>query len=343
MKQIKALSSVPLLIFFSIHCSHTPTIKKINLVWPNPPDMPRIKYTAQFSSPQELGITTRWHKKLHQVITGKKEKKIRIISPYSIFIDRQGDIYITDTFNPSIHVFSRSSRKYKEIVSISGLKMYSPIGIAVDARGRIFVADSVMNRVYVINKNGKHLFSIDSDHFKRPTGIALDQELERIYVVDTLDHKIKCFTLDGRFIKAIGGIGTKPGEFNFPTCICIDKEHRVYIGDSMNFRIQIFNQDGNYLQDFGQPGDGTGYFSRIKGLAVDSMGHIYVSDAQFDVIQVFDISGNFLLSFGQPGRQPGEFQFPAGIYIDNKDMIYIVDKLNQRVQIFEYLKENDKP
>lgn len=331
---------LPLLLL--INCTaHRSDQARIHLVWPTPPDAPRIQYLGQFSSPRELGITAPWYRRLHRTITGRKEKKIRLISPYHIFVTPEGDIYVTDTFAPSVHLFKRRGRKYREIASGSGIPMASAIGIAVDDRGRILVADSVRSAVFVLNDKGKHLLTINSQHLGRPTGIAVDSELARIYVVDTLAHQLKVFDFSGKPIRSIGRRGIQPGDFNFPTAVCIDRQHRIYVADTMNFRIQIFDPQGNYLTHFGQAGDGTGYFARIKGIAVDSMGHIYVSDAQFDVVQVFDIEGNFLLTVGKSGRGPGEFRFPAGLYIDKNDIIYVVDKLNQRVQMFQYMKGND--
>ncbi|MFQ6084508.1 MAG: hypothetical protein ACE5WD_14295, partial [Candidatus Aminicenantia bacterium] len=137
----------------------------VDLIWPKPPDVPRVKLINSFSSPKELGIKAPWYRKFHRVITGKKEEKIKIISPYNIFVDEKGKIYVTDTFTRSIHIFDRKSKKYWEIFSIKGGSFYSPIGVAVDYRERIFVSDSILKKVFVFNKNGKLMFSIGSENF----------------------------------------------------------------------------------------------------------------------------------------------------------------------------------
>lgn len=317
-------------------CSQAPRIKqpRVNLVWPKPPDIPRIKFINSFSSPQDLGIKTSWHQKLHMAITGKKEEKTQLVSPfniYVIYVDGKENIYITDTFSRSLHILDRSRGKYHEIFSTGNSSFSSPIGVAVDSQQRIYVSDSILKKVFVFNEQEKCIFSIGSGRLQRPTGIAVDGGGGKLYVVDTLEHKIKIFSPDGRFLKAWGKRGLNPGEFNFPTCISIDRNHRVYVGDSMNFRIQVFDGERNLLNSFGQAGDGTGFFSQIKGVAVDSEGHIYVTDAQFDVVQVFDIRGNFLLAFGESGSNWGEFQLPCGIFIDRFDNIYVADRLNQRI------------
>lgn len=343
-KGICWLSAFLVLLFILFGCSQAPEPtepqqQRVDLVWPKPPDIPRIRFITSFSSPQEAGIKASWQKKLHRAITGKKEQTVQVISPFNIYVDEEGRIYITDTFTRSVHIFDRRYGKYQEISSTGKGPLFSPIGIAVDKRQNIYVSDSILNGIFVFDKKAKPIFSIGSGELKRPTGIAINNEQERLYVVDTLDHKIKIFDLQGRLLQSFGARGTSPGEFNFPTCICVDRGHRVYVGDSMNFRIQIFNERGNLLSSFGQAGDGTGFFSQIKGVAVDSEGHIYVTDAQFDVVQIFEANGDFLLSFGEPGHNPGEFQLPSGIFIDRSDNIYVADRLNQRIQIFKYLNE----
>ncbi len=331
-----------LFILFGMNCSRFPETNRIpgNLVWPEPPDSPKIRFINSFSSPDELGIKPSWFEELQKFIGGKEEEKIRIVSPYNIYVDKKGVVYVTDTFTRSIHIFDRTLKEYRELRGVENQFFYSPIGIAADFWERVYVSDSILKKVFVFEKTGKHLYTIESEEFLRPTGIAIDQNLEILYVVDTLDHKIKIFNLEGEFIESIGRRGSNPGEFNFPTCIFVDKESRIYVGDTMNFRVQIFNENGDYLTSFGQIGDGSGYFSNIKGLAVDSKGHVYITDAQFDVVQIFDFEGNFLLTIGEPGTDFGQFNLPLGIFVDGYDNIYVADKLNKRIQVFTYFEEN---
>lgn len=320
------------------NCIHTTKIHTPNLVWPLPPDSPRIKLISSFSSPEEINIRLPWYKKLHSVLTGKKSESIRIQNPYGIWVDRKKSIYVTDSVLRAVVQFNKETGQFKIIKLPDEKSFISPIGITGDNKDRIYVTDSALCAVFVFRSNGRYIFSFGNPDLKRPTGLTFDPEKTKLFIVDTLSHSIKIFTPDGEYLSSFGNRGDLPGEFNFPTSIFCDTEGRLYIGDSMNFKIQIFDAMGNYISHFGQLGDGAGYLSQIKGVAADSKGHIYVTDAQFDVIQIFDTQGNYLMNFGSPGIEPGQFQFPAGIFIDKTDRIYVTDRLNQRIQIFEYLK-----
>lgn len=342
-KYFKCILLFMLLSF--VGCSQHPrTVQQmpVDLVWPASPDIPRIKWLESFASPEEFGQRTSFFKKISQFITGKEDVKRALISPYNLCVDERENIYVTDTYSQSIHIFDRKSGKYHEISTTKDGEFRSPIGIAVDSQERIYVSDSILKKIYVFSRDRKQLYVIGSEDFSRPTGIAVDSDLERLYVVDTLEHCIKWFDFKGKLIKSIGTRGKRREEFNFPTNICVDSKHRIYVCDSLNFRIQVLNSKGNFISSFGQVGDGTGFFARIKGIAVDGESNIYVTDAQFDVVQIFNLQGDYLLSFGNSGQYYGEFSFPAGIFIDKHDKIYIVDRLNQRVQIFKYLKNKDE-
>ena len=210
----------------------------------------------------------------------------------------------------------------------------SLVGLCRMPGGDLLFTDSRLNRVQRV-AGEKVLNFGDSLTLNQPTGIACDRTTGYIWVVETGGHQIALFNSAGRLIRKIGGRGTTPGLFNFPTFIWIDQQGRVYVVDSMNYRIQVFDSEGAFLGDFGESGDATGYMARPKGVATDSQGHIYVADALFHVVQIFDQEGRFLYSFGSQGQGDGEFWMPAGLYIDEQDHIYVADSYNARIQVFK--------
>jgi DNA-binding beta-propeller fold protein YncE len=133
----------------------------------------------------------------------------------------------------------------------------------------------------------------------RPSGVAVFSN--KVYVSDTEKHQVHVYNADGDLIFSIGGRGSGPGEFNFPTHLSIDGTGRLYVTDAMNARIQVFDVEGKYLTSIGSIGDSSGHFGRPKAVAVDERGHVYVPDALFDNFQVFDNEGNYLLGIGEQG------------------------------------------
>ena len=90
------------------------------------------------------------------------------------------------------------------------------------------------------------------------------------WIVETGAHRISCFNREGQLISVLGGRGTGPGRFNFPTFIWIDRQGQVYVVDSMNHRIQIFDPEGDFLGAAfatGQEREGRGAGWQIQGHA----------------------------------------------------------------------------
>ena len=311
------------------------------LVWPRPPEKPRIRFVGAISTEADLKKEVSWSQGLEELLFGKKEMGV-LVAPYAVVIDQYGRLFVTDTAGAAVHVFDLKTREYRQFADlVGGKKLLKPVGLAI-VDNRIYVADSALRKVCVFDKYGRFIFSFGSERFKRPSGIAYWQAGEMVYVADTARHTIDVFSKDGTFIQQIGARGVNPGMFNFPTHLWVDKDGKLYVSDTLNYRIQIFTSEGKLLKIFGRQGDRPGNFAHPCGVATDSFGNIYVTDRQFENVQVFNQQGYILMAFGQEGTQAGQFWLPAGIFIDNYNRIYVADLFNKRIQIFELLEEVGK-
>lgn len=75
----------------------------------------------------------------------------------------------------------------------------------------------------------------------RPVALAFDEKA--VLVADAQDCAIKVFTKDGSFVRSIGRKGAGPGEFSFPSGVCISGG-RIFVADKFNFRVQILDTEG---------------------------------------------------------------------------------------------------
>lgn len=316
-------------------CIRKPDTPGKELVWPAPPDNPRIKFLRILRG--ENDITK--HSRSLEVIAGKKKKPVRLVKPYGVCVDREGRIYVSDTVLGKVLMWDFERDEFKVIGLDPGpATLLKALNVAVSEKGNLYVSDAKRRCVNVYDKEANFLLAIGGpDRFVRPTGLAVDNNGGRLYVVDTGAHDLKVFNLTGKFLKTIGKRGTGDVEFNFPTNVCVDSAGKVYVADSFNFRVQIITPGGQLLRKFGSNGDGFGQFTRLKGVGVDSEGHIYAVDAGFCNVQVFDQLGRLLMFFGSGGKAAGMFQLPAGVFVDHRDRIYVADQINRRVQVFQYL------
>jgi DNA-binding beta-propeller fold protein YncE len=313
------------------------------LLWPEPPEIPRISFVNAISRPEEMGIESGVFRNFFRYLAGKADTPL--VNPHGVTADPEGRLYVVDHFLRKIHVYDPGGKRYSAFPGKEAA-LVSPIGIAVDdKRGRIYVSDSAGGVVRIFAREGwKPAGEIRGGEMGRPTGVAIHAANDELLVLDTLHSGILRFSLaDHRLKGIIGREGNAEGTFHSPTHIAVSRAGNILVTDSLNYRVQIFTPGGRFLRGFGAAGDGPGYFSRPKGVAADSDENIYVVDALFGNVQVFDKEGRLLMAFGKPGHGFGEFWLPSGIFIDGRDRVFVSDSYNKRVQIFQYMKGGELP
>ncbi len=329
MNQIRKYSIFVLASALLYGCARPAT--ELPIVYPQPPEEPRIVYIKSFKGHHDYKLT------MWDILFGTSSLSA-FQRPYGVSA-YNGRIFVTESQMQAIAIFDTN----KENTKLTG-RFTLPTGVAAVPDGGYFVSDSRQKRVFGYDQNDVLRTAVGKKgELQNPAGIAVDNELKRLYVVDSYGHCVHVYTLTGEKIFSFGKNGSGDGEFFLPTNIAIDRRNRnIVVVDTQNFRVQVFDKDGKFLRKFGELGDASGTFSRPKGVGVDSEGHIYVADAAFDNFQVFDEYGKLLIFIGSSGQGPGQFSLPAGLFVDENDKVYVVDSLNAKVQVFQYLSEQWK-
>ncbi len=291
-----------------------------------------VVWIRQFPS-EKTSDDQSFFQKMNNFIFGKKAQLL--MNPVSSINDEYGNIWVLNQGNGSIVKITEEKKSISTMLINKSGSYPSLVSIcSVPGKGVLFT-DSYLNGVFLVSPDDQISSFTDFDSLQQPTGIAYNRKTNEVWITETGAHRVSIFSADGAQIKSLGGRGTGPGLFNFPTHIWIDPDGTAYIVDAMNFRIQIFSETGNYISGFGEAGNVSGSMARPKGIACDSKGNIYVADALFNNVQIFDKKGRFLYYFGEQGQSREQFWMPSGIYIDNMDNIYISDSYNNRVQVFQ--------
>lgn len=305
-----------------------------DIVFPAPPDPPRIKYTASIRGVSDFGSGSA----AANILLGSTNNAL-LKKPMGVFVDPAGKIFVSDTAAADVFIIDQVNKKGTTLGELGSKFLFKPIGVSTDSQDRIYVADSQTDKVAVLSAEGKLITYLKPDEpFQQPTGLIVDRKNNKVYVTDTHTHSIKVFDTETfEQIATIGKRGKEEGDFNYPSHITVDQDGKLYVTDTMNGRVQVFDPDGKFLLTFGEFGDAPGMFARPKGVGVDSEGHIYVVDSAFNNVQVFDQEGHILLAFSGYGNGRGEMILPAGLAVDKDDYIYVVDSWNRRIEKFEYL------
>lgn len=324
-------------------CS-TPAPQQVErLVWPAPPQPPRVQFVRSIYNDEDVGKEANFD--ILEFIAGKKPPANRIAEPMALAVSDDGNrVYVSDYAQLAVFVFDFQGKKFTRVGKDAALAQ--PFGIALDGQENLYVVEQEKKGVSVFARSGERIRFFTDPSLERPSGIAIDRLRGKIYVADTAHtnsaaHTVKIFDTEGKLIGKLGdGKGPAPGQFTFPTYVSVDADGNVYVTDTLNSRIQKFDPDGKYVRSFGERGNGWGMFDKPKGVATDSFGNVYVVDSGWSNVQIFNQKGQVLLFFGGRGPIPGMLQNPSPIAIDKKNRIYVGDYLNHRVEVYELVNTN---
>jgi len=123
--------------------------------------------------------------------------------PQGIALDKQGNIYVSDTNNDLVHKFDSQGNLLQTFGETKKPLFNKPQGIVLDKEGNIFVADTNNHRIVkFFLQTGDILLEIGK---KNRAGQSI--------------------------------AGTLPGEFNHPVDVVLDKDENIYVADRANARI----------------------------------------------------------------------------------------------------------
>lgn len=314
--------------------------------WPPPPDEPKIEYLGPYMADADLRRDVDdWYADL---VLGHAPPSTLFVQPFDVASDGRGRLFVSDTALRDVLVLDLNEGRLRRLQGDpqrEWLYFKTPLALACDRSGGVYVSDMVEGKIYYFGPDERLRFAFGNGELKRVTGLAVDDDRQRVYAVDTPSNRVFVYSLSGEKLATWGERGTAPGAFNFPLDVDVDAQGDVYVLDALNFRVQVFDPQGRYLREFGEIGKQLGGFQLPKGLALDGDGNVYVTDSRAHRMLIFSSRGELLQvvggyrRIGQDGIAPGGMNLPSGVDIDGRNSIWVVDTLNRAVQRFQYLDE----
>jgi DNA-binding beta-propeller fold protein YncE len=334
-------------------------IDKSKVVWPQPPNIARVKYLDYFAgeklpdfAAQTAKPKSSWMDRLAGTSAEKSDNPLKnhffMGEPHGLAVDSKGKLYVADGKVGAVFIIDPETKDTVMIKNGKDAGFALINGLAIDDSDRLFVSDSQAHRILVFDKNHKGEAAI-TQGLETPAGMAIDNENRFLYVADIGLDQVLVYDADNLTpIRRIGTADTKHqsnalGDFAKPTSVAVDQDGNVYVADMLNYRIEVFDADGKFIRAFGKHGDGPGYFSMPKGVAVDCDGHIWVTDSMQNRVHLFTQEGDLLMYMGnKQGVLPGTFSGLQYIYIDSKtNRVFTSESYPGRVQEFRYVTQDE--
>jgi sugar lactone lactonase YvrE len=325
--RVRRLAAVVLLALAGAGCAGAK--KKPDLVWPPPPDTPRIKFIRGFTRGEDLAagaLTTAMR------VLAPPPSDAAIAQPTGLALSPDDRVlYVSCAAVGRVLRVELEAGKMELFAAGEKDRPQKPFSVATDAAGNVYVSDQGQNEILAFRPDGKLLRRFGADKLDKPAGIAIDRRRPLLYVVagaagTSNRHRVEVFSLTGEHLRTIGGRGPAPGEFNFPTNLGVGNDGNLYVVDMLNFRVQIFDPEGQLVSMFGSIGAGQpGTFIKAKAVAFDAFGNIYVVDSEGGYVQMFNPKYQSLMAFGGRFQAPGFMLVPNAIAITAKNAIFVAD------------------
>jgi sugar lactone lactonase YvrE len=219
-------------------------------------------------------------------------------APLGITSDGQGNVYVADSGNRRVQIFSPRGQ-FKSLFTVTSQPGEKP-------------AD--------------------------PVDLALDEGRKRIYVVDNDNHRILVYSLtDYKLLESWSSEGEGMQRLRHPFFTALAKDTSLLVVDVLNTRVQVWTPQGEAVSSIGTYGVDLGQLYRPKGVCVDKDNSIYVSDSYVGAIQTFNRYGHFKTVVGDETGKVMIWKTPVGITIDDKQRLYVVEMLPNRVGVYQIL------
>ena len=210
-------------------------------------------------------------------------------SPKGIAVAPSGLIYVVDTGNNKVKVYSPSGDSLREIGGYGWgqLEFDQPYDVFAGDGLNIYVADYGNHRIQRFDKNLNYISTLntrdDDDVSKRfgyPAGITLSR-LGDLFLLDTENIRVIKVNSFSTIERNFGGIDAGKGRLTNPRQVGIAGNDLVCVLDQD--KIVVYDYFGNFIRTIGQ-----GTLVEPRGFAIDK-DTIYVSDHQ--EILLFDVQG----------------------------------------------------
>jgi hypothetical protein len=251
-------------------------------------------------------------------VAGGESAAVRIAEPSGIAVDAFATLYVSDAALHHLQRFDARGTWLGESGSLGSDpgQLRRPGGVVLLGTLSVAVLDLENRRVETYDLFGRRsgtLIDLLGTDFPSevgrvdPVAIAADRG-GALYIADGDGERVLAFEFSGRFIRAMGGIGSKPGSFRGLRGVAVGPRGELVTAERINARAQRLDPGGRVLASWPlevRPGRGA------LPVAVDDSAHVAIADEASGRLWIFDPDGRRLGALA--GLQgPRALAFAAG-------------------------------
>jgi DNA-binding beta-propeller fold protein YncE len=269
----------------------------------------------------------------------------QFFAPVDIETDAAGNLYVIDKATRKLQKFD-SQGNYIASIDVRAdpdgdLPDSEPWGIGIAPDGRVVVADTFGWRVRIFDAGlTAAILTFGQPPSQDPPGDydlfgprdAVVTSSGEVWVTDTGHDRVMVYSLDGTYIRTVGGSGSGPGEFDEPVGLALDAAGDVYVADMYNSRVEVFDASGRYLREFRVEGWGGSDVNDKPYLKVLSDGRVAVSLPLLNQVAIYSADGTLA---GTIFDADDPVNRPYGMVETTDGKLWIVEGGNGRVRLFD--------
>ncbi|CAF4267198.1 unnamed protein product, partial [Adineta steineri] len=224
---------------------------------------------------------------------GQGQKLSQFNCPDGIFIDKNKNIFITDSWNDRVVEWKHNAKEGQITVGGNGQgnrmdQLYFPTDMIVDQQNHsIIIADYGNKRVIQWMNQNQQILIHNIDCW----GLAMDK-YGFLYASDQEKNAVRRWKMgeynnEGIVVAGGNGRGNQLNQLNSPTFIFVDEDQSIYVSDHINHRVMKWRKDakeGTVAAGGNGQGENLNQLFSPQGVIVDDLGQIYVADAMNDRI-----------------------------------------------------------
>jgi len=306
------------------------------------------------------------------VSAGLSAGEVKLNRPEGLCYDAAGRLYVADTNNHRVLVFSPELKLEREIGGEGQEpgRFVRPAHVAVDSQGRIIVVESGNHRVQILSKEGSPVKTVGGPkegnadgQYRRPTKVSVDEN-DHIIVTDTWNHRLQVLDRDGKHLFTLanrtgpmpielikpGKDGKKkprnwqrtdPGQLNEPGGVFYDQRlRRLFVANGWNCRAEVLDYDsrtGRITRRPEQTGIVWGWWV-TKGITGDAHGRLLGCNTGFGNVLVFEnrasLTNKSKKSMTLTGGAYGKMRAVTDVAVGPKGDIAVADSAHHRIVLF---------